>query len=56
MREVLKFLPSFGNQHLFEEVFYPAGLDFSRPTLVSVLKPFNLPLAHHPPEVVERKG
>jgi len=56
MGEAMKTLPSLGNQHLLEEGFYPGGLDFSRPTLVRVFKPFNLPLAHHPPEVVERKG
>jgi len=56
MGEAIKTLPSPGNEHLLEEGFYPAGLGFSRPSIVTVLKPFNLPLAHHPPGVVERKG
>jgi len=40
MVEAIKSLPFLGNQHLLEEGFYPAGLDFSRPTFVRVLKPF----------------
>jgi len=55
MGEAIKSIHSLGNQHLLEEGFYPAGLDFSRPTLVRVLKRFNLLLAHHPPVVVKRK-
>jgi len=56
MGEAMKTLPSLGNQHLLEEGFYHAGLDLSRPTLGRVFTPFNLPLAHHPTEVVGRKG
>lgn len=32
------------------------GLQFPKHTLISVVKCFNFFLAHHPPEVVERKG
>lgn len=31
-------------------------LDFPKPTFNRVLKLFNLPLAHYPPEVVNRRG
>ena len=42
--------------HNFPSVCFCVGLDFSQPALIRFPRCFNLPVVHHPPEGVERKG